>query len=225
MPRSSKWPLVVTACVAVLANLAMLSQLPSQNGWLLAACVVATLASGGAVGMSLLQGGRDNSISPAPSEATSDESANAPSEEEVQCPGSLPENKLCSRVIEPEQNIEPTGNPLENKPWSRLVEDCVCLFDEVERLRPELDNTAQEFASHVTCRLQEILERSGVEIIAEDTGFDRTRHQAETSLSAIDNETTITRTLSPGFAVGRRVFRRARVELAESVPNEKGTTS
>ncbi|MHB1424410.1 MAG: hypothetical protein ACYC3I_14660 [Gemmataceae bacterium] len=108
-------------------------------------------------------------------------------------------------------------DPLQNKPWLNLVEECVDLYDELDRLQPSLDASAQELADHCRCRLLEILERSGVSILAENATFDRGRHQAESARESPPEGTPIEATLSPGFAVGRRVFRRARVKLAESL--------
>lgn len=110
-----------------------------------------------------------------------------------------------------------SDDPLQNKPWLNLVEECVDLYDELDRLQPSLDASAQELTDHCHCRLLEILERSGVSILAENATFDRNHHQAEPARESPHEGTPIEATLSPGFAVGRRVFRRARVKLAESI--------
>jgi molecular chaperone GrpE (heat shock protein) len=116
----------------------------------------------------------------------------------------------------------PDDDPLDNKPWLSLIEECVDLYDELERLQPSLEIAAQELVDHCRCRLLEILQRSGVSILAEDAAFDRSRHQAEALQESACEGTPIAAMLSPGFAVGRRVFRRARVKLAPSiVPTEE----
>ena len=107
----------------------------------------------------------------------------------------------------------------------QLVEECVSLFDEIDRLRPDLDMSGQDLAEHLGSRLQEILQRSGVTIIAEDATFDRRRHLPESAESEVADGTPILATQSPGFAVGRRIFRRARVKLAGSTSTEKGPSS
>jgi molecular chaperone GrpE (heat shock protein) len=117
----------------------------------------------------------------------------------------------------------PSEDPLDNRPWVQLVEECVGLFDELDRLRPDLDVACQDFADHVGCRLQEILERSGVTRIAGDPDFDRSRHQPHAT-GATRPGAPVAETLSPGFAVGRRVFRRAVVRIADAAPTEKGST-
>ncbi len=109
------------------------------------------------------------------------------------------------------------GEPLENKPWISLIEECVALHEELERLRPSLDVATAEFADHCCCRVQEILERSGVRILADDATFDPSRHHAEATGASPLGGTPIEATLSPGFAVGRRILRRARVRLAPSL--------
>jgi hypothetical protein len=115
--------------------------------------------------------------------------------------------------------------PLRNKALMNLVEECVSLFDELERLRPGLDTSSQDFADHLGCRLQEILERSDVTIITGEAAFDRHRHQHASPDATVADGTPIAETQSPGFAVGRRVFRRARVKLAEVASIEKGPST
>jgi hypothetical protein len=53
-----------------------------------------------------------------------------------------------------------------------------------------------------------------VETICSDATFDRLRHQPDHTRPGITQGAAIAQTLSPGFAVGRRVLRRARVRLA-----------
>jgi molecular chaperone GrpE (heat shock protein) len=65
----------------------------------------------------------------------------------------------------------------------------------------------------VILRLEEILGRSGVQIISNDAIFDRARHKPDADHGTVDNGAVVHETLSPGFAVGPRVLRRARVRL------------
>lgn len=102
-------------------------------------------------------------------------------------------------------------DPLDNKPWLGLVEECTELFGELDRHRADFDPLRQEVVDHVSYRLQEVLERNGVEGICGDARFDHNRHQPDRSGAATG--AAIAETLSPGFAVGRRVLRRARVRL------------
>lgn len=114
---------------------------------------------------------------------------------------------------------EPAGfaapaDPLENKPWVKLVEECVELVDELDGHARSFDRPRQELAEYVILRLEEVLERSGVEVIAGEPTFDRGRHKPDGAGAAADPGAAVSETLSPGFAVGRRVLRRARVRVS-----------
>jgi len=95
----------------------------------------------------------------------------------------------------------------------KLVEECVEVLDELDEHVDSFDAPRREVAGHVIVRLEEILGRSGVEIISNEATFDRTRHKPDSSHAATDNGAAIHQTFSPGFAVGPRVLRRARVRL------------
>lgn len=110
-----------------------------------------------------------------------------------------------------------TEDPLDNKRWMKLVQGCVDIFDELDGLFPESD-PRQETAVHVMYRLQEILSRSGVEIISQVPTFDINRHVTEPPDMEMRPGTTITEVISPGFAVGRRVIRLAHVRVAQPFP-------
>jgi hypothetical protein len=114
----------------------------------------------------------------------------------------------------PAQTIEeaPGGELLDNRPWMKLVEEIIALFDELDRHRIDFDATRLEVADHVICRLQEMLERCDVEPISDEGDFDRNRHQPERS-ARVAPGATVTKTLSPGFRVGTRILRRARVSV------------
>lgn len=105
---------------------------------------------------------------------------------------------------------------LENTAWVGLAEECVALFDELERHKPDFSAAQQEVTDHVQTRLLELLERSGVEIIVTDKSFDRLRHQAEKASHKVPRGTAIQAVISPGFAIGRRILRRARVQVSVS---------
>ncbi len=106
------------------------------------------------------------------------------------------------------------ARPLEEGRWMKLVEECVEVVDELDEHMESFDAPRREVAGHVILRLEEILGRSGVEIISNDTIFDRARHKPDADHSALDNGAAVRETLSPGFAVGPRVLRRARVRLS-----------
>jgi hypothetical protein len=104
------------------------------------------------------------------------------------------------------------ADPLQNQPWVTLAEACVRLFDDLTRQLPSLDPGGRTIAVHVCSRLRESLERSGVEVIDGDAGFDLRRHEPETPV-VVPAGTAIEQTLAPGFAIGRRVLRRATVRV------------
>jgi hypothetical protein len=123
-------------------------------------------------------------------------------------PASLPQPALDA----------PSSNPLDNRQWVSLVEECVELYDEFERHKTSFDDSSRELAEHTNARLQEILERAGVETIASDSNFDPRRHKAKNTISAeATGDALIAETISPGFAIGPRVLRRAHVRLTEKV--------
>jgi len=95
----------------------------------------------------------------------------------------------------------------------KLVEECVEVIDELDEHMGSFDAPRREVAGHVLLRLEEILGRSGVEIISNDAVFDRARHKPDAGHAATDNGAAVRETLSPGFVVGPRVLRRARVQL------------
>lgn len=105
------------------------------------------------------------------------------------------------------------ASPQEDRRWMKLVEECAELVDELDEHLSSFDVPRREVAGHVIQRLEEILGRSGVEVISNDAIFDRARHKPDANHSAIDNGAAVHETLSPGFAVGSRVLRRARVRL------------
>jgi hypothetical protein len=106
--------------------------------------------------------------------------------------------------------------PPEDRAWLKLAEECVALFDEMDRHLVDFDPKRRELAEHVLFRLRELLERSGVEVIAQEEPFDRYRHQAVAPPGSHPPQMAIVEVLSPGFAVRRRVLRRARVKLTRA---------
>lgn len=87
------------------------------------------------------------------------------------------------------------------------------MFDELDGHLDDFDAPRREVVRHVVLRLEEILGRSGVEVISDDATFDRARHKPVAASAATAPGSAIAETLSPGFAVGRRVLQRARVRL------------
>ena len=148
------------------------------------------------------------------------------SQENLPAAGSevLPDSAPFDSLPHPLSKPGILDDPLDNKPWIKLAEECVELFDELDRQIKFFEPGRREIADHVCCRLQEMLERSGVELIAETAIFERTLHQPEIPTAGITNGADTAFILSPGFRVGRRVLRRARVELQNSSQNNSGNS-
>jgi molecular chaperone GrpE (heat shock protein) len=99
----------------------------------------------------------------------------------------------------------------------KLVGECADLFDELDSHLEGLDPAGREIAEHVCLRLQEILQRCGVELIDQEGTFERTLHQPVGPSLGLGTEAVRARVISPGFRVGRRILRRARVQLHQGV--------
>lgn len=123
----------------------------------------------------------------------------------------------------------PVGSPaeplslLDNRPFAKLAEFCVDLFDELDEASPQFDEPRREVATHVLDRLQDALIACGLEPIDQNAVFDRALHQPvrRTSGIAPGDRGWLARIVSPGFKVDRRVLRRARVEIERIT--DKGT--
>jgi hypothetical protein len=140
--------------------------------------------------------------------------------------GIRPVRMVASTPSEPANFLKPQPvDLLDNKRWVGLVEECIVLLDELEQHRSKLDPGARELGDHVDLRLQEILERSGVTVIIDETTFDRSRHQVEPGTAVERPEAAIVETLRPGLAVGRRILRRARVRVATEGTQPEGEPS
>ncbi len=109
---------------------------------------------------------------------------------------------------------------MDDKLYFKLIKECVDLFDELDSQRAFFDPARLEVAEHVCSRLQEILQRSGVEPIVDSAPYDRTLHHLEAPSTEIADKTTPVIILSPGFRAGRMILRRARAKLVQSIPSE-----
>jgi hypothetical protein len=97
--------------------------------------------------------------------------------------------------------------------WMDLVQECVGVVKDLDRHMGSFDPARQELADHVILGLAEGLERTGVDLILGDDDFDSKRHESVEAKSGSASGATIAETLSPGFAVGRRVLRKAQVRV------------
>lgn len=110
----------------------------------------------------------------------------------------------------------PDDDPLNNTAWVKLAEACVELFAELDRYQADFDPPRREIAEHVCNRLMEILARNGVDLIDADGAFDRSLHEPDPpGIRPKPGAATVQHVISPGFQVGRRVLRRARVEIVQ----------
>lgn len=113
------------------------------------------------------------------------------------------------------QSVTVADDPLNNTAWVGLAEACVELFAELDRYQADFDPPRREIAEHVCNRLMEILARNGVNLIDADGVFDRNLHEPDPASTRPKPGAATVHVISPGFQVGRRVLRRARVEIVQ----------
>jgi len=124
-------------------------------------------------------------------------------------------------VSKPEETVENSPqpvsvlsvpeDPLMNKAWLGLAEECVSLYDEMFCLSSEVSPESKEMLLHLMIRIQQTLERSDVEVTEDVRSFDRLRHK-DVGKSMPADGTPVVATLSPGYSVGRKVLRKAIVK-------------
>ena len=114
---------------------------------------------------------------------------------------------------------ERANDPFSNKAWFALAEDCVAIFDELDRLALRFDPERSALCSHICKRLLGAVERSGVEVIGEAAAYD-SRIQLESNERPRESQLHFVKIVSPGFRIGRKVLRRARAEFAS--PENEG---
>ena len=107
---------------------------------------------------------------------------------------------------------EPVEVPLEdNKAFAKLAKENSDFMEELDALAPRLDENSQKLIQHVQLRLQEGMERCGVERIDEETVYDVVRHKSATG-QRIAQGAPIQETVMPGLILGKKVLRRAKVK-------------
>lgn len=132
-------------------------------------------------------------------------------------PTSSSAKALCSAPAPHEkvQSMTVAGDPLNNTAWVKLAEECVELFAELDRYQADFDLPRREVAEHVCNRLMEILARNGVSLIDADGVFDRKLHKPDPAGIRPKPRAATAHVISPGFQIGRRVLRRARVKIVQ----------
>ncbi|MEJ2887955.1 nucleotide exchange factor GrpE [Actinomycetospora aeridis] len=150
--------------------------------------------------------------------------ATTPAAEVPEGPAADPASEPSGEQPATGANETPAGGPAEDPvtpaappdgQWVDLAKSCVDLFDELDRSVGEEGEGSAE-AEHVMLRLAEILERSGVEIIDGEVAFDRRRHRNIDPTVRAATEAPLTETVRPGFAIGSRILRQARVRVAQA---------
>lgn len=94
----------------------------------------------------------------------------------------------------------------------RVLEDVVCLQDEIDRMRKGLDDESSSALEHIGFRLEEIIDRSGATPIKGDRIFDIRRHRPA-PMAMVKDGTPIEETIRAGWREGDRVLRRATVKV------------
>ncbi len=119
---------------------------------------------------------------------------------------------LREKIVRPDKPPPEPPPETPDERWEGLVEECVELVEELDRNMKGFDEPRRELADHTVWRLAEVMERSGVDLISDDDeAFDKKRHQPVGSKASPDAR--VEEILNPGFAMGRRVLRRAKVKV------------
>lgn len=153
----------------------------------------------------------------APEEESIDSAINLLPEDENPEKVQIAEEAVTIAEKEIESEISTTEEPIresslsDNKPFVKLAEECAGLMNEfdgyAERLETEEGKMMTEM---VVKRLQELLERVGLERIDNETEFSVLRH-SPIPMQLVKEGTPIVQTRFPGLVLGNRVYRKATV--------------
>lgn len=113
----------------------------------------------------------------------------------------------------PPRPTPPPPPPAPETYWLPFAEEVVGLLDELHELHPRFAPAQQEVTEHMKARLLEILQRRGAILITGEPIYDPKRHLPIDAAAATPG-VPIVATVEPGVAVGGRVLRLARVQLA-----------
>jgi molecular chaperone GrpE (heat shock protein) len=101
----------------------------------------------------------------------------------------------------------------ENKPFAKLAEECTDLMNEFDGYVERLETVeGKMMAEMVVKRMQELLERAGLERIDDESEFSVLRH-TPVPMQIVQEGTPIVETRFPGLALGNRVYRKATVKI------------
>jgi hypothetical protein len=128
------------------------------------------------------------------------------------------EEKENSIHSEADQSVLPVSEPVlsDNKPFVKLAEECAELMNEFDGYSERLDtDEGKMMVELVLKRLQEILERCGLERIENETVFSVLRH-TPVPMQLVRDGIPVIKTQFPGLALGNRVYRKARVMVDQT---------
>lgn len=108
----------------------------------------------------------------------------------------------------------PSLSLLDNKPLVRIVEDIINLQEDIEKKRKKLPDDVQDFLDYINDKIDELLLHNELKPIENETSFNRLRHQSVPPRN-VENGTRIIETVSCGFYLEQRVFKRAKVVVAQ----------
>lgn len=128
------------------------------------------------------------------------------------------EDSLSIENNESSEATEPIVKPLlsDNKPFVKLAGECAELMTEFEGYSDRMEtNEGKMMAEMVVKRLQEVLERAGLERIDNEMEFSILRH-SPVPMQLVQEGAPIVQTRFPGLALGNRVYRKAVVFVDQS---------
>lgn len=137
------------------------------------------------------------------------------SSEIISPPKSEEENKLKRDLeVTAEPDLEPLVNPLlYNNEYIRLVESCVETIKEFDGYEDRVESEeTKDIIGLMKERLRENLLVSGVSFIDEENEFHILRHDP-VPMAIIAEGTPVVEIISPGLAIGNRVFMKAKVKV------------
>jgi len=112
-----------------------------------------------------------------------------------------------TEVLIPEPSLS------DNSPFVKLAEECAGLMNEFDGYSERMEtDEGKMMAEMVVKRLQELLERAGLERIDNETEFSVLRH-SPVPMQIVQEGTPIVQTNFPGLALGNRVYRKAKIVI------------
>jgi hypothetical protein len=128
-------------------------------------------------------------------------------------PEIVPKWEAPTHEQEPEAigQIERT-NGTEDERRNLLIQECTDLMNELDTFHTKADENNRQLIEHTLSRLENALDRTGVERIENESRFDIVRHRADFG-KRIPQGAPISETIRPGYLLKNRVIRRALVKV------------